>query len=284
MSVCSLFAVMYEGRYFISSHRMVAENRVITKTPFKTFEVNLNVRMKFRIHSSLSFPRTALKGEWGGLATIIFSYTATSAFRVSLQSQHLLGLVCCSSQCTSQSAGGMGSSWGECVPGVCEVLGLSPQPQHCKNQECWYRPISPSLGSWRQRGLKFQGYPQKYIELEATLGYVRSCLQTNKQTQVPTRETECRMAWESWTSRSKPSCSRAQPCEHQDPFSQLQQRAPSALPWLMRVTCKAQSIISGPSYREVTLSVRTFHAKKLVWRGISGLASEINNLSTCELG
>lgn len=30
------------------------------------------------------------------------------------------------------------------------------------------------------------------------------------------------------------------------------------------VTCKAQSIFSGPSYREVTLSVRTFHAKKLV--------------------
>lgn len=87
--------------------------------------------MKFRIHNSLSFPRTALKGEWGGLATIIFSYIATSAFKVSLHRVNIFR----GRSAAQVNAGEMGSSWGECIPGVCEVLGLNPQSQHCKNLE-----------------------------------------------------------------------------------------------------------------------------------------------------
>lgn len=92
--------------------------------------------MKFRIHSFLSFPRTALKGEWGGQATIIFSYIATSTFKVSLHRVNIFWGRSAAQVNVPARVIGMVSLWGECVPGVCEVLGLSPQAQHCKNQEC----------------------------------------------------------------------------------------------------------------------------------------------------
>lgn len=200
MSVCSLFAGMYEGwglGYFISSHRMGAENRVITKTPFKSFEISLNVRMKFRIHSSLSFPRTALKGEWGrpGYDNLqLHSSIGLQSF--SSQSQHLLGPVCWSSQCTSQSAVGISSS-GESACLVCVKSWVwVPSPStaiRVLNQA--YKPIT-----WE---LEAEGTQIPRVSSEAYWvgGHpgLHEILPPNKQTQVPTRETNAE-----WHGRAEP--------------------------------------------------------------------------------